>query len=67
MEIDITPVLKKFDELREQLGTDDAVGRHLKVDPSYITNVRSGRRLPGPRILKALHIEKVITFVEIKE
>ena len=65
--INTTPIIQKLDTLYQKLGTDDAVARHLKVDPSYITNIRKGRRVPGPAILRELDMEKVITFTEKHE
>jgi hypothetical protein len=39
----------------------------LGVYPAYLADIRSGRRLPGPALLKALGMEKHVTieYVEV--
>lgn len=36
-----------------------AVARQLGVSPSYLSDVLSGRRAPGPKILETLGLEKI--------
>lgn len=36
------------------------------VSPAYVSDVIAGRREPGKKILKALGLEKVVTYVPSK-
>ena len=43
-------------------GTERAAALHLGVSPQYLNDVLHARRQPGPKLLKALGMEKVVTY-----
>ena len=57
------------DQVRELLKaacqkpmTQRAVAKHLGVFPSYICDVLKGNRLPGPKILRYLGLERSFDY-----
>lgn len=47
-------------------GSQRALAKQWDVSPSYVTDLLRGLRDPGPKILEALGIERVITYEEKK-
>lgn len=43
-----------------------AVARDFDIDPGYLSHLMKGEREPGPKILEALGLEKVVTYRRIK-
>lgn len=51
-------ILKK----RIEIGGSNATARALGVSTTYLSDVMCGRRKPGPKILKALGLERVVIY-----
>lgn len=47
-------------------GSQRALAKQWDVSPSYVTDLLRGLRDPGPKILDALGIERVVTYREKK-
>ena len=47
-------------------GNQSAAAQKMGVTPSYFGEVLQGRRLPGPKILRALGLEKTFRRVKAK-
>ncbi len=43
-------------------GNAAGLARSFNVSPTYISDVCSGRREPGEKILQALGLERVVTY-----
>ena len=49
--------------LRDAVGTNQSAwARQHNISPQYVTDVLNERREPGPSILDALGIEKLISY-----
>jgi transcriptional regulator with XRE-family HTH domain len=50
--------------LRQRINgrTQSAVAKELGIMPSYLSDVLKGRREPGPQVLDALGLERVISY-----
>lgn len=58
-----------LDKLRGKLkpyGQQKEAASALGVSPQYLSDVLSGKRDPGPAILKALGLRRAITYTEEK-
>lgn len=55
--------------LRKRQGSrsQKALAAELGITPSYLCDVLQGRREPGPQVLRALGLERVISYREIRE
>lgn len=42
--------------------TQAAVARELGISPAYLCDILAGRREPGPSVLKALGLERKISY-----
>lgn len=49
-------------EKRIKTGGSNATARALGVSTTYLSDVMCGRRKPGPKILKALGLERVVVY-----
>ena len=51
-------------ELRKMLrgSTQKNVADMLGISPQYLCDVVQGRREPGPKILDALHLERLVIY-----
>ena len=49
----------------EELGSQYQWATKFKLSPAYVSDVVRGRRQPGQAILKALGLERVITYREV--
>jgi hypothetical protein len=47
-------------------GGVNALARQLKVGQPYLSLLLNGERTLGPKILKALGLRKVVSYVEIR-
>lgn len=56
-------VRKVLKEDCERSGCQAAWGMKHGISPGYVSDVLVGRRKPGRAILKALGIERVVTYV----
>lgn len=57
-----------IDLLRRQCtraGSQASFAAQNKLSPPYLNDVLSGRREPGPAILKALGMEKIVSYRKI--
>lgn len=52
-------------QLADQAGGVCALASLLGVSPSYVSDVLSGRRAPGPRFLAVVGLKKVVLYVPI--
>ena len=50
----------------ERLGGGSAWAKMHGVSAQYVTDVRQGRREPGPAIYKALGLERVVSFKRVE-
>lgn len=55
--------------LKRRQGTrsQKALAEELGITPSYLCDVLQRRRDPGPQVLRALGLERVVTYREIRE
>jgi transcriptional regulator with XRE-family HTH domain len=60
-------LMKLIQQRVEQTGTQAALARELGITAVYLGDVLSGKREPGPKILDALGIRRVITYVKVGE
>jgi DNA-binding transcriptional regulator YdaS (Cro superfamily) len=60
-------VVAEVAALRDKLGGVRALARHLGVSPSYVSDVMTGRRAPGPDFLKAVGIRKEVVVRYVRE
>jgi hypothetical protein len=60
-------VRQKVAALRDKLGGVRALGREIGAAPSYVSDVLSGRRAPGPDFLKAVGIRKEVIMRYVDE
>ena len=44
-----------------------AVARDLGISPAYLSDAMHGNRDPGPKILEALGLERIVTYRKIKK
>lgn len=62
-----------IDDVRDMLrelarpSTDAALAKNLKLSPSYLSDVLLGRREPGPKLLAALGLRKVVSYERVPE
>lgn len=49
-------------EAVERAGSAQAWARGVGLSPSYVHDVRLGRRPPGPRLLAALGLQRVVSY-----
>jgi len=47
--------------------TQAALAEELGISVSHLNDILSGRRAIGPKVMKALGIERVVTFREVSE
>lgn len=40
----------------------NVTARALGISPTYLSDVMCGRRKPGPKILKALGLKRIVTY-----
>jgi lambda repressor-like predicted transcriptional regulator len=52
----------KILEQRRNGRTIAALSRELGVSPAYLSDVLNGNREPGPKIIDALGLERVVTY-----
>jgi hypothetical protein len=48
-------------------GSQAELARELDVSPQYLHDVLNGRREPGRKILKALGVERVVSYRPLRE
>lgn len=55
--------VRKMVEARAgEVGTMRALARAWKVSPAYLSDVINGKREPGPAILKALGLRRLMVY-----
>lgn len=55
-------IMHELQERLEKAGSQAALARELNVSQPYLSNVLAGRAEPGPLVLEAMGIEKVVTY-----
>lgn len=60
-----TEIVGKLAELVTVLGSQRAAALKLGITQAYLSDLILGKRKPGPRVLKALGIERDVTYREI--
>lgn len=58
-----------LDMLREecaQVGSQYQWATKYKLSPAYVSDVLKGRRNPGPSVLKALKLEAITQYREVR-
>ena len=58
-------VKKRLRQACEELGSQYQWATKFKLSPAYVSDVVRGSRQPGEAILKALSLERVITYREV--
>lgn len=51
----------------QRLGTRRALAKHLGVSDQYLSDVLTGKREPGSKLLGALGFRKIISYRAIQE
>lgn len=61
---DMTPaqVRRLLDEMADKAGNQKRLAAQLDVSESYLSDVMTGRREPGEKLLEALGLERVVTY-----
>lgn len=59
-------VREMISKLRDKLGGVRSLAREINVSPSYVSDVLTGRRAPGPDFLNAVGIRKevIVRYVD---
>lgn len=57
---------QKLRQWAERLGSQRALAKHLGVSEPYLSDVIHGRRDPGPKLLKALGLDRVVSYQPAK-
>jgi transcriptional regulator with XRE-family HTH domain len=54
--------------IRERLegGTQVALARKLKITPAYLSDILSGARDPGRRVLRALGLGRTVEYYPVR-
>lgn len=62
------------DDLRAELhrlagieGTQDGLAKRLGIGAAYLSDVMRGKKAAGPSIYRALGLERVVTYIKIRE
>ena len=58
---------QKLSEWAERLGSQRALAKELGVSEPYLSDVIRGRREPGPKLLKARGLERVVDYRAVKK
>lgn len=58
--MDSLPVMMLRQRTKDR--TRSAVAADLKIQPSYLSDILNGRRGPGPQVLRALGVERVVSY-----
>lgn len=45
-----------------EAGSLRALARRWKITPAYLSDLRRGRRAPGPHVLRPLGLKRVVTI-----
>ena len=54
-------VRTEIERLIAEAGSLRALARRWKITPSYLSDLRTGRRAPGPQVLGPLGLTRVVT------
>ena len=54
-------VRTEIERLITEAGSLRALARRWKITPSYLSDLRTGRRAPGPQVLRPLGLTRVVT------
>lgn len=57
-------VLEKLRQAVLAYGNQKAAAKAWHLSAPYLSDVLSGKRAPGPKILKVLHLKRVETYVK---
>jgi hypothetical protein len=64
MELEIDPI-EELKKLLTKFNTKTKLARHLGVSTVFVCDIFNGSRRPGPKICKALNIERVVIYRRI--
>ncbi len=59
-------VVEELRLLANSMSSEKALAEIIGVSPAYLNDILSGRRNPGPAVLKFLKLEKRTIYVERK-
>ena len=66
-EVHAAPVLRAIEREIKSAGGVRALARHWGISPSYVSDLRLGRRGPGPKVLRRLRLHReetrVVTYI----
>lgn len=57
-------VIERLRQEAKKLGSQRALAIHYDIGQAYVSDVLSGRREPGKKILDALGLERVVGYRE---
>lgn len=57
-----TQLLKHIEKLIQEAGTQTELARRLNVAHPYLSMVRKRRQAPGPKLLRALGLRRVVVY-----
>lgn len=56
-------IWQRLDTLRKQHGTRAKAAAAIGISAQYFSDILNGKRTPGPKVLRALGLKRVTTFV----
>jgi DNA-binding transcriptional regulator YdaS (Cro superfamily) len=59
-------VYRRIEVLIAEYGTQAAFARAINLSPVSVSDVVKRRKEPGPAMLKAIGVEKVVSYREVK-
>lgn len=57
-------VVEELRLLANSMSSEKALAEKIGISPAYLNDILSGRRNPGPMVLKFLKLEKRTVYVE---
>ena len=55
-------LLAKLEQAVRHCGSAKALAAEWQISEQHLCDMRKGRRHPGPLVLKAMHLEQVVTY-----
>lgn len=55
-------LIRELERRKDRLGSWKAVAESLNISPQYMSDLKDGNREPGETVLKALGLERVVSY-----